>query len=455
MAEIASLIATVLRKADDDTVAARRARRRRPPVLQVHAVPRARRHMRRDTGLTRGGLFDRPRRRGRHHVPPDVRGASASPCTSAPCPCRKAAASTNAPRRRSAAPACSSGSSSRWRWRRRSRSSARCSTAPPSRSVSCSRPAIMFVVGAVDDLWERKGGVSPPAKVAGMVLSGSVLSLLGVTMLYFRVPFASYDYVVLSPDLAPLVTVLTVVVLANAINLIDGLDGLAAGIVAIAGSAFFLYADRLFKAGLLEGSNIAPLVAIIAVGVCVGFLPHNFNPARIFMGDAGAMFLGLAHGDDDDHRRRSHRRPVQRADLLLLRAAVHPDRDPRGPDHRHRLLVLPARLPAHRLPRRRQGPPAPPAHAARPRPPARTVHPLAVDGVAVGARPAPHVHEPGERHRPARGRCPGPRSSTSCSIPASGRPGTPPSIPPTPPRLGEDVVDLAARRQQQEERSGT
>jgi UDP-GlcNAc:undecaprenyl-phosphate/decaprenyl-phosphate GlcNAc-1-phosphate transferase len=153
--------------------------------------------------------------------------------------------------------------------------------------------AVMFVVGAVDDLWERRGGVSPPAKVAGMVLSGSVLSLFGVTMLYFRVPFARYDYVVLSADIAPLVTVLTVVILANAINLIDGLDGLAAGIVAIAGSAFFLYSDRLFKAGLLEGSNVAPLVAIIAVGVCVGFLPHNLNPARVIMGDAGSLFLGL------------------------------------------------------------------------------------------------------------------------------------------------------------------
>ena len=149
--------------------------------------------------------------------------------------------------------------------------------------------AIMFVVGAIDDLRE----VSPPAKIAGQVLSGSVLSLLGVTMLYFRVPFASYEYVVLSPDLAPLVTVLTVVVMANAINLIDGLDGLACGIVMIAGAAMFLYADRLFKAGLLGGSNMAPLVAAITVGVCAGFLPHNFSPARIIMGDAGAMFLGL------------------------------------------------------------------------------------------------------------------------------------------------------------------
>ncbi|MCU1456942.1 MAG: UDP-N-acetylmuramyl pentapeptide phosphotransferase/UDP-N-acetylglucosamine-phosphate transferase [Actinomycetia bacterium] len=148
---------------------------------------------------------------------------------------------------------------------------------------------VMFLVGAVDDLRP----VSPPAKIAGQVLSGSLLSVLGVTMLYFRVPFASWDYIILSPDLAPLVTVLTVVLMANAINLIDGLDGLACGIVIIAGTALFLYSDRLFKAHLLEGSNIGPLVAILAVGVCVGFLPFNFNPARIFMGDAGAMFLGL------------------------------------------------------------------------------------------------------------------------------------------------------------------
>jgi UDP-GlcNAc:undecaprenyl-phosphate/decaprenyl-phosphate GlcNAc-1-phosphate transferase len=148
---------------------------------------------------------------------------------------------------------------------------------------------VMFVVGAVDDLRE----VSPPAKLAGQVLSGSLLSVFGVTMLYFRVPFASFEYLVLSPDLAPLITVLTVVLMANAINLIDGLDGLAAGIVIVAGSALFLYSDRLFEAGLLEGSNIAPLVAVIAVGICVGFLPHNFNPARIIMGDAGSMFLGL------------------------------------------------------------------------------------------------------------------------------------------------------------------
>ena len=146
---------------------------------------------------------------------------------------------------------------------------------------------VMFAVGALDDLRD----VSPPAKLAGQVFSGSLLSLLGITLLFFRVPFAGF--VVLSADLSPLLTVIWVALMVNAVNLIDGLDGLAAGVVGIAGLAFFLYSLRLSDSGLLAGSNLAPLVAIIAVGVCVGFLPHNAHPARIFMGDAGALFLGL------------------------------------------------------------------------------------------------------------------------------------------------------------------
>lgn len=148
---------------------------------------------------------------------------------------------------------------------------------------------IITFVGFVDDIRE----VSPPAKVAGQVLAGSVMSLLGLTMLYFRVPFAEFDYIVLSNDLAPVLTVITVVVLANAINLIDGLNGLAAGICVIAGSALFLYSDRLFNAGLLEGSNLGPLIAIITVGMALGFLPFNFFKPMSFMGDSGALLLGL------------------------------------------------------------------------------------------------------------------------------------------------------------------
>jgi UDP-GlcNAc:undecaprenyl-phosphate GlcNAc-1-phosphate transferase len=150
---------------------------------------------------------------------------------------------------------------------------------------------VMFVIGALDDLID----VSPPAKLAGQVLAASLLSLFGVTMFYFRMPFNLFhtDTVVLSSQMATLVTALWVVVMTNAINLIDGIDGLAAGIVAIAGGALFLFADRLFKQNFLDGTNIGPLVAIIAVGVCVGFLPFNWNPAKIIMGDAGALFLGV------------------------------------------------------------------------------------------------------------------------------------------------------------------
>jgi UDP-GlcNAc:undecaprenyl-phosphate GlcNAc-1-phosphate transferase len=99
--------------------------------------------------------------------------------------------------------------------------------------------------------------------------------------------------VVLSPDLAVLATVLWVAVMANSVNFIDGLDGLAAGIVAIGAGAFFIYAHQLGDVGNISPGNAGPLIAVIAVGLCVGFLPHNFYPAKIFMGDSGAMLLGV------------------------------------------------------------------------------------------------------------------------------------------------------------------
>jgi len=146
---------------------------------------------------------------------------------------------------------------------------------------------VIFAVGALDDLRE----VSAPAKAAGQVFAGSVLYLFGVTMFFFRIPYG--DIVVLSPDIAPLVTVLWVVGMANAINFIDGLDGLAAGVVGIAAGSYFLYDNRLVDIGLIGEDNISPLLAVIVLGVCLGFLPHNFQPERIMMGDAGAMLLGL------------------------------------------------------------------------------------------------------------------------------------------------------------------
>ena len=146
---------------------------------------------------------------------------------------------------------------------------------------------LMYGVGFVDDVLE----VSAPAKLAGTVLAGSVLTLAGVSIVFFRVPF--WTLVVLSSDLAVLVTVLWVIGMSHAVNLVDGLDGLAAGIVGIAAVAFFLYTVELARNDLLRADNIGPLVVAGVVGICLGFLPHNFHPARTFMGDGGALLLGL------------------------------------------------------------------------------------------------------------------------------------------------------------------
>jgi UDP-GlcNAc:undecaprenyl-phosphate GlcNAc-1-phosphate transferase len=110
-------------------------------------------------------------------------------------------------------------------------------------------------------------------------------------MFYFRLPLL--DVFILSNDWIPLVTALWLIGMTQAINLIDGLDGLATGITAIAAGSFFVYSNNLASNGLLSEPNIGPLVAIITLGVCIGFLPFNFNPARIFMGDCGALLLGL------------------------------------------------------------------------------------------------------------------------------------------------------------------
>jgi UDP-GlcNAc:undecaprenyl-phosphate/decaprenyl-phosphate GlcNAc-1-phosphate transferase len=147
--------------------------------------------------------------------------------------------------------------------------------------------AAIFGVGLIDDVFD----LSPPAKMAGQVLAASILYFLGVTMYEVKVPLAGL--IALSPGVTPLITAVWVVALTNAINLIDGLDGLAAGVVALGGGALAVYGLRLMDLGVLPLDNIGPLIAVIACGVCLGFLPFNFHPAKVFMGDAGALFLGL------------------------------------------------------------------------------------------------------------------------------------------------------------------
>ncbi len=145
----------------------------------------------------------------------------------------------------------------------------------------------IFAVGLIDDVRD----MSAPAKMAGQVLAASILYFMGVTMWQFRVPLAGSF--VLTPGVIPLLTAAWVIALTNAINFIDGLDGLAAGVVAIGSGALAVYGIKLMGLGLLDTDNLGPLVAVITCGICLGFLIFNFPPARIFMGDAGALLLGV------------------------------------------------------------------------------------------------------------------------------------------------------------------
>lgn len=146
--------------------------------------------------------------------------------------------------------------------------------------------SVAYVVGLLDDVRD----LSAPAKLVGLCLVGCILFFGGISIIWFRIPFV--DLLLLSLDLSFLVTVMWVLVMANAVNIIDGLDGLAAGIVAIGAGAFFLYGQRLGQVDLLLEGNLGPLVAVVVVGICVGFLPWNIHPARIFMGDGGSLLLG-------------------------------------------------------------------------------------------------------------------------------------------------------------------
>jgi len=146
---------------------------------------------------------------------------------------------------------------------------------------------VIFVVGVLDDFRE----MSAPAKVAGQFLAALILYFSGCTMYQLKLPFAGF--VVLGPSILPVITAVWVFALSNAVNLIDGLDGLAGGIVAIASGTLCLYGLRLEDLGLLPVTNVGPLIAAITCGICLGFLRDNVHPAKLFMGDAGALMLGL------------------------------------------------------------------------------------------------------------------------------------------------------------------
>ncbi|MET0802181.1 MAG: MraY family glycosyltransferase [Actinomycetota bacterium] len=153
---------------------------------------------------------------------------------------------------------------------------------PLAALVTCT---LMVGLGMIDD----RRGTSALAKFTAQVFIAGVLVLMGAALTYFWLPGAGV--VLLSADLAVPLTILWVVAVANAVNLVDGLDGLAAGMIAIAAASFFVYMTR--TPSTFGDASAAALLSAITVGVCVGFLPWNFFPAKIFMGDSGSLLLGM------------------------------------------------------------------------------------------------------------------------------------------------------------------
>ncbi|NIL75916.1 MraY family glycosyltransferase [Rhodococcus sp. B10] len=149
---------------------------------------------------------------------------------------------------------------------------------------------VIVVVGIIDDRW----GLDALTKFVGQVTAAGVLVVMGVSWYIIYVPWSDVQTVVLDQLQAGLVTVLVTVVMVNAMNFVDGLDGLAAGLGLIASIAICV-----FSVGLLheQGGDVGiyppTVIAAALAGACLGFLPHNFQPARIFMGDSGSMLIGL------------------------------------------------------------------------------------------------------------------------------------------------------------------
>jgi UDP-GlcNAc:undecaprenyl-phosphate GlcNAc-1-phosphate transferase len=145
---------------------------------------------------------------------------------------------------------------------------------------------IIVLIGVADDIWD----LDWMTKLAGQVLAGGVLAWSGIQI--YTLPAGGY--LILSPVVSLVITVLAVVLVMNAINFIDGLDGLVAGVAIIANGVFFIYSYVLAASqGQSEYFNLASLITAVLIGTCLGFLPLNFHPAKMFMGDAGALLVGL------------------------------------------------------------------------------------------------------------------------------------------------------------------
>jgi UDP-GlcNAc:undecaprenyl-phosphate/decaprenyl-phosphate GlcNAc-1-phosphate transferase len=180
---------------------------------------------------------------------------------------------------------------------------------------------LLVLVGIVDDRW----GMGAISKLAAQIAAGGILMWSGVYLPW--VPLPGGETFSLEPDLSATLTILIVVITINAVNFIDGLDGLAAGVVGIAALAYLVYSYTLTNSVGMPSESVPAVASAVLAGICIGFLPHNFHPARIFMGDTGAMLLGLllAYGpiaslaslDQNLLSNYSHLHPVDRFPTIL------------------------------------------------------------------------------------------------------------------------------------------
>ena len=147
--------------------------------------------------------------------------------------------------------------------------------------------AMICAVGVLDDLFE----LDALTKLGGQVLAAGFLIFSGIQYTFF--PTQDDGQFSLDPAQGALLTVLIVVATVNAVNFVDGLDGLAAGVVGIGATAFFLFCYQLANLNGVSLATTGALLSASLAGACAGFLPHNFHPARLFMGDSGSMLIGL------------------------------------------------------------------------------------------------------------------------------------------------------------------
>jgi len=159
--------------------------------------------------------------------------------------------------------------------------------------------ALMIVlIGVADDIWD----LDWLTKLAGQILAAALLAWSGIQFLSFPLPklFGAGDasrsvIVTLAPWQSLVITVIVIVLVMNAVNFIDGLDGLVSGVAIIANGVFSVYVFVISSGptGQSDYFNLAQLISAVLIGACIGFLPLNWHPARLFMGDAGALLVGL------------------------------------------------------------------------------------------------------------------------------------------------------------------